>query len=193
MTIASHQKGFSLLELLVSLVVFSIGLLGIAGLQMVSKQASYEAQQRTIASQVAHGMLEDMRINGAAIGVYAVAPDIGGGKLASLPVSNCRDPNVPCSAAQKAGHDLWYWEQMVDGSQEAGVDGAAGGILMPTICIGGPPGGVAGMYTVSVAWRGSVATSNPDLSQCGAATGLYGDNNEFRRVLTVNTYIDPTL
>jgi type IV pilus assembly protein PilV len=193
MTHVRRQQGFSLLELLVSLLVFSIGLLGIAGLQLVSKQSSYESQQRTVASQVAYGILEDMRTNGSGIGVYVAAPDLGGGKLAQLPVSNCRDPNVPCSPAQKAAHDLWYWERIVDGAQEMGVEGNAGGILSPTICIDGPAGGVAGMYAISVAWRGSVQTSNPDLSQCGAGTGQYGDADSFRRVLTVATFIDPTM
>ena len=187
----SKQRGFSLLELLVSLVVFSIGLLGIAGLQIVSKQSSYEGQQRTIASQVAYGMLESMRTNGSGIGVYVAAPNLGGGKMAGLPVSNCRDPNVPCSPAQKAAHDLWYWEQMIDGVQEMGVEGSSGGVIMPTVCVDGPAGSVAGTYAVSVAWRGSVATSNPELSQCGAGTGQYGDTDEFRRVMTVTTFIDP--
>jgi len=187
------ERGFSLLELLVSLVVFSIGLLGIAGLQMVSKQASYEAQQRTIASQVAYGLLEDMRTNGSGIGVYTAAPDFGGGKLAGLPVSNCRDPNVPCSPAQKAVHDIRYWETVVDGAQETGVEGAAGGVLSPTVCVDGPVGGAAGVYTVSIAWRGSQAIANPELSQCGAGSGLYGGADEFRRVLTVTTFIDPTI
>ena len=186
-----QQRGFSLLELLVSLTIFSVGLLGIAGLQVLSKQASYEGQQRTIASQVAYGVLEDMRTNGSGVSIYVAVPDLGGGKLAALPVSDCRDPNVPCSPAQKAVHDLWYWERIVDGAQEMGVEGAAGGVMMPTVCVDGPGGGIAGFYAVSVAWRGSIATSNPDLSQCGAATGNYGDNNEFRRVLQVGTFIDP--
>ena len=187
----TKQSGFSLLELLVSLVIFSIGLLGVAGLQAVSKQANYESQQRTMASQVAYALLEDMRTNGSGIGVYTATADLGGGTLTGLPVSNCRDPNVPCSAAQKAVHDLWHWERVVDGVQETGVEGAAGGVVSPTVCIDGPLGGVAGVYAVSIAWRGGAEMSNPDLSQCGVGTGKYGNGDTFRRVLQVATFIDP--
>ena len=55
--------------MLVALVVFSVGLLAIAGLQTVSKQANFEALQRTAASQIAHGLLEDIRVNGDAAGI----------------------------------------------------------------------------------------------------------------------------
>lgn len=185
------QSGFSLLELLVSLVIFSIGLLGVAGLQVVSKQANYESQQRTMASQVAYALLEDMRTNGPGISIYTAAGDLGDGTLTALPVSNCRDPNTPCSAAQKAVHDLWYWERIVDGVQETGVEGSAGGVVSPTICIDGPAGGIAGMYAVSIAWRGAAEMSNPDRSQCGAGSGKYGSDDAFRRVLQVATFIDP--
>ena len=188
-----HQRGLSLLELLVSLVVFSIGLLGIAGLQMVSKQASYEGLQRTLASQVAYGLLEDMRTNGSGISVYVAANDLGGGTLAGLPVSQCRDPDTPCSPAQKAVHDLWYWERMVDGAAELGIEGQTGGILFPTVCVDGPAGGVAGVYSVSVAWRGGVELADPETSQCGAGTGNYGDGDRFRRVIQVGTFIDPAI
>jgi type IV pilus assembly protein PilV len=187
----SKQAAFSLIELLVSIVVFSVGLLGIAGLQMVSKKANFEGMQRTVASQVASGMLEDMRANGSGISIYAAAPDLGGGKLSGLPVSNCRNVNTPCTPAQKAGHDLWYWERVLDGAQEIGVEGQAGGVLTPTLCINGPAGGVAGVYLVSVAWYGSSSLMNPDTDVCGAGSGKYGDNDVNRRVLQVATFIDP--
>jgi type IV pilus assembly protein PilV len=191
MNTSKSQSGFSLLELLVALVIFSIGLLGIAGLQVVSKQANYEAQQRTIASQVAYGLLEDMRTNGSGISIYRSVADLGGGTLTQLPVANCRDPYTPCSAAQKAVHDLWHWERVVDGLQEMGLEGATGGVVSPTICIDGPAGGVAGVYAVAIAWRGSAQLSNPDMSQCGVNSGKYGDGDAYRRVLQVATFIDP--
>ncbi len=96
-------------------------------------------------------------------------------------------------AGAEAVHDLSHWEQLVDGDREMGVEGAAGGVLDPTVCIDGPAGGVAGVYSVSVAWRGGVELSNPELSQCGVGTGKYGSNDAYRRVITVTTFIDPTL
>ena len=53
-----------------TVVVFSVGLLAVAGLQIVSKGATFEATQRTMASQIAFGLLEDMRANGPALGAY---------------------------------------------------------------------------------------------------------------------------
>ena len=79
MTITRAHNGFSLIELLIALIVFSVGLLAVAGLQTLSKQSNFEALQRTSGSQIAHGLLEDMRINGDAMNVYLAAGEIGGG------------------------------------------------------------------------------------------------------------------
>ena len=125
-------QGFSLLELLIALIVFSIGLLAIAGLQTVSKQANYEAIQRTTAAQVANGLLEDMRTNGNGIDVYSAAPQLGGGVIGAEPVPNCRDGSE-CNAAQKAAHDLWFWEQVLDGNLETNAGIAAGGLVLPEL------------------------------------------------------------
>ena len=129
------QKGFSLIELLVAVVVFSIGLLAVAGLQTVSKRANFEGLQRTVASQIANGLLEDIRANGNGVAVYLASPDLGGGIAGAEPVPNCGTVGVECNAVQKAAHDLWFWENILDGNQEIGTEGAAGGVLSPTICI----------------------------------------------------------
>ena len=81
------QRGFSLLELLVALVIFSVGMLAVAGLQTVSKQGNYESMQRTTAAQIANGLLEDMRMNGDAVDVYLAAGEMGGGSRGNEPDS----------------------------------------------------------------------------------------------------------
>ena len=187
-----RQHGFSLIEMLVALIVFSVGLLAVAGLQTVSKQANFEALQRTAASQIAYGLLEDMRVNGDAIGVYLGAGEMGNGSRGGEPAPNCSGVSV-CNAAQKAVHDLWFWEQVVDGNLEMSGNAGGGGLVLPSLCVGGPIGGGAGIYTVTIAWRGSASLANGNASACGTAGGNYGDNNEFRRIMRVPTYIDPTL
>jgi len=186
------QSGFSLLELLIALVVFSVGLLAVAGLQTVSKQANFEAIQRTSAAQVASGLLEDIRTNGDAVGIYSAAGEIGNGSRGNEPAPNCRNGNE-CNSAQKATHDLWFWEQAIDGNLESNSGGGTGGLVLPTLCVTGPAGGGAGMYEVAIVWRGGASLTSTANVACGTLTGNYGDNNEFRRVMQVSTYIDPTM
>jgi len=186
----TRQSGFSLLELLVALVVFSIGLLAVAGLQTVSKQANYEGLQRTTAAQVASGLLEDMRMNGDAIDIYRTALEIGGGSRGAEPVPNCRT-GAECNSAQKAVYDLWFWEQAIDGNLETSGGAGTGGLMLPTMCIDGPAVGGPGIYRVSIVWRGTASIRNSVNNPCGAATGNYGASNEFRRIVQMPTYIDP--
>lgn len=187
-----YLHGFSLIELLIALIVFSVGLLAVAGLQTVSKQANFEALQRTEASQIAYGLLEDMRVNGDAINVYLAAGEIGGGARGGEPAPNCSGVSE-CNSAQKAAHDLWFWEQMLDGNLEMSGNAGAGGLVLPTLCIGGPLGGGAGIYTITIAWRGTASMTNGNASACGSAGGNYGDANAFRRIMQIPTYIDPTI
>lgn len=186
------QGGFSLLELLIALVVFSVGLLAVAGLQSVSKQSNFEAIQRTTASQVASGMLEDIRTNGDAIDIYAASGEMGNGSRGNEPAPNCRGANE-CNTAEKAAHDLWFWEQAIDGTLEDIGGVAAGGLVTPTMCVTGPVAGGAGMYEVVIVWRGGAELVNTANTACGTLTGNYGANNEFRRVLRVSTFVDPTM
>ena len=186
------QTGFSLLEMLVALVIFSIGMLAVAGLQTVSKQANYEGLQRTTASQIAYGLLEDIRTNGDALNVYRTAGEIGSGRRGAEPAPSCRD-GAECTAAQKAVHDLWFWEQALDGTMETSGGAGTGGLVMPTLCIDGPAVGGAGIYRVTIVWRGTASINNANVNPCGSASGNYGGNLEFRRIIEIPTYVDPNI
>jgi type IV pilus assembly protein PilV len=185
-----RQNGFSLLELLVALVVFSIGLLAVAGLQTVSKQANFEGLQRTTASQIANGLLEDMRMNGDALNIYRTAGELGNGSRGGEPAPNCHAA-AECTAVQKATHDLWFWEQVVDGNLELNNGNGTGGLVLPTLCIDGPAVGGPGIYRVTIVWRGTASITNASNNACGADSGNYGANLEFRRIIQMPTYIDP--
>ena len=186
----NDQTGFSLLELLIALIVFSVGLLSVAGLQTVSKQSNYESVQRTIAAQVASGLLEDVRTNGSGIATYLAAGEIGGGSRGAQPVVNCAIGNE-CNPAQKATFYLWFWEQALDGTMETTGGASAGGLVLPTLCLTGPAGGGAGMYLATIVWRGSASLVSQAANACGAASGNYGAQNALRRIVQIPTFIDP--
>lgn len=62
-TSAPRPRGFTLLEALIALVVFSIGLLGLAGLMTVAVKTNHSAYLRTQATFIAESMADRMRAN----------------------------------------------------------------------------------------------------------------------------------
>lgn len=64
---AMNERGFTLLEILVAIVVISLGLLGLAGLQALSLRNNQIAQYRSIASQQAYDMADRLRANLAGV------------------------------------------------------------------------------------------------------------------------------
>lgn len=209
-----HQSGITLVEVLITVFVLAIGLLGTAMLQFMSKRSNFEAVQRTTATLLAHDILERMRANWPAITTYAGSletpvVDLGGGTIATEPTPACT-PASPCSTPTEiALHDLWEWEQAIDGAAEVDGTSNTGGLYLPTACLYSRVSEAAtdrsGNYIVAIAWRGPTEMTNPvnpispaptpDPYACGAASGKYdGESgaNTHRRVLVVETYINAT-
>ena len=185
-----QQRGVSLIEVLVTLVLISIALLGSASLQVLSKRANSEAAQRTIAAQLANDLLARMRGNRGVLDDYIPAGSLGHATLGNAPTLDCSDEAVTCTSDDVAAYELWQWEQQLDGAMELADGTGTGGLVEPTACLSGPVGGDAGVYEVAIAWRGGTEHPDPEISDCGADSGLYGDNNEFRHVLLMRTFID---
>jgi type IV pilus assembly protein PilV len=96
------QEGASLIEVLVSLVILSTGLLGMFGLQTISLMNVHTSHLRTQAAVMAADIIERIHANaqGFSAGSYA-AP---GGQLSQACFST-----VGCSSSALAMHDLEEW------------------------------------------------------------------------------------
>jgi type IV pilus assembly protein PilV len=115
-----HQ-GFSLVEVLVALLVLSIGLLGLAALQTTSLQYNTGSYFRTQATLLAYDIIDRMRANLGAVansgspdgGVYDV-PDATsiGSKVSSYDScigSTCNCNTASCSSNNLAIYDIGNW------------------------------------------------------------------------------------
>lgn len=182
-----RESGVTLIEVMISLLVISVGLLAIASLQLLSKHSNYDAAQRTTAAQLADDLMERMRANSSALIDYLDATPLGGGSIAA-PGTVCEGA-VVCTADELANYDLWQWEQQLDGSLVT-LDGQAmGGLVSPMACISGPGFGGTGTYSVAIAWRGLTEATNPITDACGEGSGNFGANDAYRRVLVMRTFI----
>jgi len=66
MPLTKTNHGFALLEVLISVFILAIGLLGLAGLQITGLKSNHSAQQRTEAIVLVYDIIDRMRINKAA-------------------------------------------------------------------------------------------------------------------------------
>jgi len=110
-------RGFTLIEVLVALVIFAIGLLGLAGLQSQSLKFNYSAFLRTQASFLAYDILDRMRANPEQATLKGnFAYNIGLDEDAAD--ESCVDVNSPatleCTVTQLVNADLTEWKESLD-------------------------------------------------------------------------------
>ncbi|WP_051560028.1 type IV pilus modification protein PilV [Marinobacterium jannaschii] len=103
MKLSGNQKGFSLLEVLIALVVFSIGMLGLLALQSSSTVTLSNSQSLSDAVVLAQDMADRLRANSDEALTGAV---YNGASAASESSKNCASG---CSAAERAQKDVNDW------------------------------------------------------------------------------------
>lgn len=106
-TTLQHQRGFNLIEAMISLIVLSVGMIGIAALYSQGLGAGRTALYRTQAVNLAADMADRIRVN-----------RLGGANYGGAGANESCDPQsgggVDCTPANMAAHDLWAWEQQVE-------------------------------------------------------------------------------
>ena len=137
MIVSRTARGFSLVEVLIALIIMSVGMLGIAGLYVQSMQAGRTSMLRHHAVNLASDIADRIRAN----------PTAGASYIASVGAdNNCVAQGVDCSIGQMAAHDIFLWQQqaaeflpaMADGSQQ---------VIVAFDAAATPP-----TYTITVRW-----------------------------------------
>ncbi len=118
----SATSGFTLLEVLIAIVIFSIGLLGVAGLQVAGLRFTQGSQLRAIATMQAENLVDRMRANAAGNNVAPGTPSAPAASpdgvrsfynvTSSMPTSYSVDcDTTSCTPQQLATFDLVSWNQ----------------------------------------------------------------------------------
>lgn len=173
---STRQRGLTLIEVLVTLVVVAFGLLGMAGLQIRLQQALVESFQRSQAVVLLSDMASRLRANRveAAGGGYTVTGTLGtDSALADCTTATSGSPRDKCE-----------WSNALKGAAEnqgslktGAMTGARGCIVQvqaPVIATCTPS-----IYQITVAWQGLVETKAPAVA---CASDLYGLDGSRRAI-----------
>ena len=106
------QRGFSLIEVLVTLLIMSLALLGTAGLQAYSMRLNQGSQFRTQAVFLAADLAERIEANKAAD--YQTSWDFAASGAYDISGTNPADcQTASCTLGNLATYDLWQWRRAV--------------------------------------------------------------------------------
>jgi type IV pilus assembly protein PilV len=151
MIIHRRQQGFSMLEVLIAVLVFSLGMVGLAGLLIFAIQSNHVAYLRTQATFLAHNMANRMGANPAGLwaGKYNVSVAAPGTAVPSCAAG--------CSPADLAAHDVAAWSQQVN----TFLPKASGSISCSTSALSVTPAGTqvdmrppyGGTCTMTLRWN----------------------------------------
>ncbi len=146
-------RGFTLIEVLVTVVILSVGLLGVVALQAEGLKSGRTAILRNKAVALSADMADRMRANrvGAIAGEHITpATDSGTNR-------NCADdltggPTVTCTPAFMADHDIWLWKQVLTDAR-LGLPGSPTGVITSD-------NAAEPTFTITVTWTEPSGTYN---------------------------------
>ena len=168
-----RNTGFSLIEVLVTILILLIGLLGLAGLQVRALTSQMESYQRSQALVLLKDMADRIDVNRANAPDYVTTTPLG------------TDFGACAASGVGSAGDLCEWHNALLGAAEVDSSGnKVGAMIGARGCVYqlvAAASGVPGEYLVAVAWQGLNSTAAPAVD-CGE--DQYG-NEALRRVVTL--------
>ncbi len=166
-----RQRGLSLLEALITIVVLAFGILGLAGLQAKMQSAEVESYARSQALLLLDDMAARLNANRVNAAAYVTATPAGTGDT---------QPTDCSVTALGVDRDLCTWSNALKGNSELAAGVGVGAMIGGRGCVEQLAGGSPPSYRIAVVWQGLTPTVAPSID---CAQGLYGGNDAFRRVI----------
>lgn len=141
----SHSNGFTLLEVLIALLIFSLGMLGLAGLMVVSVKTNQSAFLRTQASFIAQAMANRIRVN------LGHVLDYNGTYIGAGGADPCA-AGVSCSNTDIVDRDIWQFREQISTflpNPTATIDCVGASLGAPANAASAP---FNGLCTMSILW-----------------------------------------
>lgn len=181
-----RSAGFSMVEVLVTLVIISLGLLGMIGMQVRSHQAELESYQRAQALILLNDLVARVNTNRKAARCYEMTDAANGSPYlgyGSSVTPSCTAWGTAELQAQAVA-DLTAWNDLLEGAAETHGGNSVGAMLGARGCISFDAG--TNLYRISVAWQGLIDTVDPTSVDAALTCGkdLYGAETRRRIVST---------
>lgn len=177
------QAGFSLLEVIITMAVLAIGLLGLAGLQARALNAEADSFSRAQAILLANDMADRMNANLAEVktstsaatgynqqssGSVKTVFGTGYNNDCITSTNNTQALQAACCAAKTsiAARDLCEWDLALKGIGTASGTTKVGALTSARACVFNT--GTTGVFQVDVVWQGRDIGVVPSDNSCGS-------------------------
>ncbi len=164
-----YSRGFTLIEVLISMVILAIGLLGLASLQAISLRDNQDAYYYQQATLLAYEMQDRIRANGV---YWSVNSSVTAATTASCTCSGTSCSG--CTAAQMAATDYQYWKDSVTNVFPAPTSGNMVEIKLSSAVM---KSGCQGTYTSSLClitrWARTNSTTSSTASKLSDTATYY--------------------
>ncbi len=172
----TNQSGITLIEVMVSMVIFAVGILGITALQLRAFQENVDQHQRDTAIWKAQAIIERISINKSLAAIDQYVIDLSNANFCAVAAPNpiCAESSdganeiaaTVCTDVQMATYDVWdiLCENNINDDNIEGTVNILSGFTSNLSCNNGPaPCPLGANLSLTITWLSKTAIADPRL------------------------------